>query len=27
LTTLISGIHYVYLWFIRGAEYDDTVGS
>jgi cardiolipin synthase len=27
LTTLISGIHYGYLWFIRGAEYDDTVGS
>jgi hypothetical protein len=27
LTTLISGIHYVYLWFIRGTEYDDTVGS
>ena len=26
LTTLISGIHYGYLWFIRGAEYDDTVG-
>ncbi len=27
LTTLISGIHYGYLWFIRGAEYDDSVGS
>ena len=27
LTTLISGIHYGYLWFIRGPEYDDTVGS
>ena len=27
LTTLVSGIHYGYLWFIRGAEYDDTVGS
>ena len=27
LTTLISGIHYGYLWFIRGAEFDDTVGS
>ena len=27
LTTLISGIHYGYLWFIRGAEGDNTVGS
>ena len=27
LTTLISGIHYGYLWFIRGAEDDNTVGS
>ena len=27
LTTLISGIHYGYLWFIRGVDFDDTVGS
>ena len=27
MTTLISGIHYGYLWFIRGAEYDESVGS
>lgn len=27
LMTLISGIHYGYLWFIWGAEYDDIVGS
>ena len=27
LTTLISGIHYGYLWFIRGVDFDDPVGS
>ena len=27
MTTLISGIHYGYLWFIRGVECDDTAGS
>jgi len=27
MTTLISGIHYGYLWFIRGVECDDAAGS